>query len=232
MGRVINFIKQVNRDDVVGTAAKTAFFFLLAIFPLAMLADRVLSYNGWNIGVLEGFLPADLLNLFQNIDSPSLANPAWALGALWAASSGMLSLMRGVGQAYSSKKLPFFKARGLALGFTLGFLSLLALTLAMSARLMPGFAVGGAVFLLLFALYTLTPGTSARPARAAWTAALAAGGWFLVSRGFEIYMRYFSSHNALYGTIGVFLGISIWVFSISLVVVLGAELGGYKSVES
>jgi membrane protein len=140
----------------------------------------------------------------------------------------MLALMRGVGQAYSSKKLPFFKARGLALGFTLGFLALLTLTFVLlaSARWMLGMAVGGAVFVLLFALYTLTPGVSAKPARAAWTAALAAGAWLLVSRGFEVYMRYFSNHGALYGGIGVFMGIAIWVFLISLVVVLGAELGG------
>jgi membrane protein len=228
---IIQFIKQSSRDDVVGTAAKTAFFFLLALFPLALLSDRVLSYTGGDLGVLEGFLPGDLLEIFQGLESPlSLANPAWLLGTLWAASSGMLSLMRGVGQAYNGQKLPFVKARGMALGFTLGFLVLLALTFALlaSARRMLGVAVGGAVFLLLFALYTLTPGVSVRPVRAAWTAALAAGAWLLVSRGFEVYMRYFSNHSALYGSIGVFMGIAIWVFLISLVVIIGAELGGYR----
>jgi membrane protein len=229
--KIISFIKHMNRDDVAGTAAKTAFFFLLALFPLVMLADWVLSHTGWNLDVLEGFLPSDLLGIFASIDSTSrLGNPLWALGALWAASSGMLALMRGVGQAYGLKKIPFFKSRGLALGFTLGFLALLALTFAFiaAARWMFGFAVGGAVFLLLFALYTLTPGTSAKPSRAAWTAALAAGAWLLISRGFEVYMRHFSNHSALYGSIGVFMGIAVWVFLISFVIVLGAELGGYE----
>ena len=118
----------------------------------------------------------------------------------------------------------------MALGFTLGFLAVLSLTIAILAvaRWNLAFAVGGAIFLLLFALYALTPGTSARPARAAWTAAMATAAWLAASRGFEVYMRHFSRYDALYGSVGGFLGISIWVFLICLVVVIGAELGGYK----
>ncbi|MDR0324769.1 MAG: YihY/virulence factor BrkB family protein [Oscillospiraceae bacterium] len=231
MKGILRFIRHVNEDDVVGTAAKTAFFFLLALFPLAMLADWALAYAGWGLSVLEGFLPDDLLLLMADISSPSpFANPLWALGALWASSSGVLALMRGVGQAYSGQRLPFFRARGLAILFTLGFLAVLSFTIAFLAadRWILAFVVGGAIFLLLLALYTLTPGVPSKPARAAWMAALATAGWLLVSRGFEIYMRYFSRYDALYGSVGIFLGIAVWVFLICFVIVIAAELGGYK----
>jgi membrane protein len=231
MTKVFSFIKHVNKNDAYGTAAKTAFFFLLSLFPLVLLADWALSLADWSLDALEGFLPNDLLNIFTDSETPApLSNPIWGIGALWAASSGVWALMRGVNHAYGGGKLPFFKARGMAILFTIAFLAVLALTIAILAanRWIMAFSVGGAIFLLLFALYTLTPGTSARPARAAWTAALATAAWLGVSRGFEVYMRYFSNHGALYGGVGVFMGIAIWVFLICFVIIIGAELGGYK----
>jgi hypothetical protein len=96
----------------------------------------------------------------------------------------------------------------MAIGFTLGFLAVLVLTLAFLAidRWVMMFSVAGAIFLLLFALYTLTPGTSAKPMRAMWTALLATGLWVAVSWAFEVYMRYFARYDALYGSIGAFMG--------------------------
>jgi membrane protein len=230
MKKIIRFVKHVNENDAFGTAAKTAFFFLLSIFPLMMIAGWALALADWNFTALEGFLPNDLLHIFEELDSPApLSNPVWAIGAMWAASSGVWALMRGVNHAYNGSKLPFFKGRGLAILFTAGFLAVLSLTLAFLAisRWVMMISVAGAIFLLLFALYSLTPGTSARPARALWTAALATGGWVAVSWGFEVYMRYFSNYDALYGSIGAFIGIAIWVFLICFVIIIGAELGGY-----
>ncbi|MDR0293251.1 MAG: YihY/virulence factor BrkB family protein [Oscillospiraceae bacterium] len=227
---IIKFVRHINEDDTIGLAAETAFFFLLSLFPLAMLADWALSYTKRTLDVLEGFLPGDLLRVLGEAGSPAPARqPLLAAATLWAASSGVLALMRGVNQAYGGERMPFIKSRVMALLFTLGFLALLALTFATLAldHWLLVLAAGGAVFLLLFALYTLTPGTSAKPARAAWTAALATAAWLAVSRGFEVYMRYFAAYDALYGSVGVFMGIAIWVFLICIVIVIGAELGGY-----
>jgi membrane protein len=229
--KMIRFIMHVKRQDSIGIAAKTAFFFLLSIFPLMMVAGWAFSLANWSITAMEGFLPSDLLHISENMDSSApLSNPVWALTALWAASSGVWALMKGVSHAYSGDKLPFVKARAMAVGFTLGFIAVLSLTLAFLAisRWIMMISVAGAIFLLLFALYNLTPGTSAKPSRALWTAALATGGWIAVSWGFEVYMRYFARYDALYGSIGAFLGIAVWVFLICFVIIIGAELGGYK----
>ncbi|MCL1807295.1 MAG: YihY/virulence factor BrkB family protein [Oscillospiraceae bacterium] len=238
MKKVIRFVKHISDDDAFGIAAKTAFYFLLSLFPLMMVAGWALSLADWSLDALEGFLPGDLLQIFSVIDTPApFSNPILAVTAFWAASSGVWALMRGVNHAYNghnSSLSPtikaFVKARGMAMGFTLGFLIVLVLTIAFLAidRWVMMFSVGGAIFLLLFALYSFTPGTSAKPARAFWTAALATGGWMAVSWGFDIYMRYFARYDALYGSIGAFMGITIWVFLICFVIIIGAELGGYK----
>ena len=227
------FGQHIVRDDAIGIAAKTAFYFMLSLFPLTMIAGWVLSYTGRSLAALEGFLPADLLHIFDGAAMPNpIASPFLALGSLWAASSGVWALMRGVNAAYGggrngNDRLSFVRVRGVAILFTLGFLSVLALTIALLSvnRWMIMISVGGAIFLLLFALYTLTPGATATPARAAWTASLATVGWVAVSKAFEVYMRFFSRYDALYGSIGAFLGLALWVFLICVVVILGAELG-------
>jgi membrane protein len=231
MSKVIRFVRHVSEDDSFGIAAKTAFFFLLSLFPLMMTARWALSLADWSLAALDGFLPSDLLRFFEGIESPApVPTPAWFIGAIWAASSGVWALMRGINHAYGGGKMPFIKARAMAIGFTLCFLAVLTLTLAFLAidRGIMTLSVAGAIFLLLFALYTLTPGISVKPARAMWTAALATGGWIAVSWGFDIYMRHFARYDALYGSIGAFMGIAVWVYLICLVIVLGAELGGFK----
>jgi membrane protein len=240
--KTARFFRHARRDDAVGVAAKTAFFFLLSLFPLMMLAGWALSYTGRGLDVLQGFVPAALLQVFADIKSPIAgASPVFIVTAVWAASSGVWALMNGVKQAYGERGKPeltvskgakddlwkYVKARGLAVAFTLGFLAVLALTLALLAvnRSLMLLSVAGAIFLLLFALYTLTPGTSAKPRRTAVTSAFVTVAWLIISWGFEFYMRRFARYGALYGAIGAFMGLSVWVFLICIVIILGAELG-------
>ncbi len=237
---VARFIRHVRRDDAFGVAAKTAFFFLLSLFPLMMLAGWALSYTGRGLEVLRGFVPEGLLQVFADIKSPIAgASPVFLVTAIWAASSGVWAMMCGVNQAYGERGKPelpvskgakadlilYFKARGMAVAFTLGFLTVLALTLAFLAvnRSLMLFSVAGAIFLLLFALYTHS--TSRKPRRTAFTAALATAAWVVISWGFEVYMRHFARYDALYGAIGAFMGLAVWVFLICIAIILCAELG-------
>lgn len=232
---VIAFIKLMIEEDAAGNAAKTAFFFLLALFPLTMLAAVALGYFGMTIAILEGFLPGELIDMFGEVEIISPASSPFAfIGAVWAASAGVWALMQGVSMAYTGKRLSSAKARLLAIAFTLGFVIVLPLTLVMLATLR-GYtlaAVAAVIFLLIFSLYSFTPGTSAHPRRAAWTSAAATSGWLAVSFFFAMYLRLFSGFGALYGSLGAFLGVCLWVFCISIVIILGAELGAFKPDKS
>lgn len=228
---VTGFIKHVLDGDCIGIAAQTAFFFLLSFFPLGMFMGWALSALNISPSVLQGFLPSEMIDIFigEGRHEP-LKNPLTFLGSFWAASTGMWALMQGVNRAYTGKRLTSFWARIGALLFTAGFLAVMALTVAILAlgKWLTMLAVGAAILLLLFALYTLTPGTSARPRRAFWTAAAATGAWLAVSRGFELYLRLFANYSALYGSLGIVLGLALWIYIICIVIVIGAELGGYS----
>ena len=235
MTTVINFIKHILKKDSLSAAAQTAFFFLLAFFPLGMFLGWALSAADAPLGSLEGLFPRDMLELLTETAAPEpLKNPFAFLVSFWAASAGVWALMRGVSHAYTGKRLSSFKARIGAAVFTAGFLAVLTLTVAALAlgRLVSLLALGAAITLLLFALYTLTPGTSARPVRALWTAAAGAAAWLAVSWGFELYLRLFANFSALYGGLGVFLGLAIWIYAICIIIIIGAELGGYDRREA
>ncbi|MDR1692250.1 MAG: YihY/virulence factor BrkB family protein [Oscillospiraceae bacterium] len=222
---LMRYIRHIRRDDSFGVAAKTAFFFLLSLFPLMMLAGWALSRTGNGFRAMAGFLPPDLLRAFEGVTGPRRITPIVLLGTVWAASSGVWALMCGVRQAYIGRVdesfWKFLRARVMAAVFTVGFLAVLALSLTASFLVLSAAPV---IFLTLFALYTLTPGSPKRPKRTAFSAALATVLWLLLSRGFGVYMRVIARYDALYGAIGVFVGLAFWVFLICAVVILGAEL--------
>ncbi len=48
--------------------------------------------------------------------------------------------------------------------------------------------------------------------------------WITASIGFSLYMRYFSSYNETYGSLGAIVGTLMWFWLSAFVVILGAEL--------
>lgn len=225
------FVCHVIESDSIGIAASTAFFFLVALFPLLMATNWLLNYYHLSLNTLEGFLPASVIELFETggLSAPSRKLLPILL-AIWGASTGVWSLMKGIYKSYTGKALSSIRARLTAILFTVCFVVVLALTLAFIAigRWSNLIMISITIFFLLLALYFYTPGTSAKFGRSVWTAALTTGAWLLTCWGFEIYMRYFASYDALYGSLGAFLGLALWVFVISFVTILGAALGGYN----
>lgn len=227
---VWNFIIHIFDDDIIGIAAQTAFFLLLAIFPLALFATSFISrFQGSAPYWATGIIPDELFALLEGAQLPEFKSPWLFAMSAWSASAGVWALMRGISRAYTGKPLTSPGARLMAIVYTIGFAAVLAITLTLLVFGQWFTLVGSAsaIFLLLFALYKWAPGSTATPVRAVWTAALATIGWLAVSRVFEIYLLYFANYTVLYGSIGAFVGLALWVFLISVVVVLGAQLSAY-----
>lgn len=129
--------KEITTDDVFGDAAKLAYYFLLALFPLLIFLTSVLGLVvGSGTGIRHAFfnylaqvMPA---SAFQLIDSTmwevSRSSGAGTLSfgllaALWAASNGMGAMTQALNTAYDLKETrPWWRQR----------LSALILTIALS----------------------------------------------------------------------------------------------------
>lgn len=54
-------------------------------------------------------------------------------------------------------------------------------------------------------------------------ATLATGMWFLVTMLFGWYLQHYADYSVIYGTLGVAIAILVWMYMISLVILIGAE---------
>lgn len=227
---VWDFVMHLFEVDFIGRAAQTAFFWLLSFFPLLLFASAALTRLEITPDWTRGIIPEEIMALLAEAKMPDFSSPWLFIVSAWAASAGIWALMKGVNMVYTRKTLSSIGARLLAILFTVGFVAVLALSLTMifTQQWLALLASTVAIFALILALYYFTPGTLASFRRCAWTAALATAGWILVSRGFEIYLRFFSNYTVVYGSIGAFLGLALWLFVICIVILVCAELSGYS----
>lgn len=138
--------REVVRDDLLGSAAKLSFYFLLALFPMLIFLSAVLGqvfagnedlYNSL-LGHLSAVMPDSAFRLVRqtmNEITTSASGGKISLGllaTLWAASSGMQALIMGLNFAYDVTELRvWWKRRIVAISLTvlLSVVSVVALSL-------------------------------------------------------------------------------------------------------
>lgn len=165
------------------------------------------------------------------------------LFTLWSASSGFTALIDALNTAYEvSETRRYWKTRSLAIGltFSVGCLLVVALGLllvgpSLSARLTEAFGMGHlwpyvrwavAIACTVFAvelLYFVAPNVKYRFVSTLPGALIAVGGWIGLSYLLGIYFQDFSAYSRGYGSLGVALAFSIWLYWTGFVVLIGAQ---------
>jgi membrane protein len=125
---------EIQADDVFGDAAKLAYYFLLALFPLLILLTSVIglvlgSGSGLRHALFNYLAQVMPSSAFQLIDDTMLEVTSASgagklsfglLATLWAAASGVGAMMQSLNEAYEVKETrPWWKQRLVALGLTL-----------------------------------------------------------------------------------------------------------------
>lgn len=248
---------QVKEHEISFLAAGLAYYGILALVPglIATVSIFGLVADPSNVRSLiadiRDAVPAEVANFLEGqltsiVDSsPSGLGVGAAIAiaaALWTASSGMKSLIRGINVVYGeSEKRGFLQARGLALGLTLAVIVGLVLLLS-GITLLPRLVDVSGFWLLLFEpvrwlvllgatvaglalLYRVSPTEVPRDwSIASAGAVLAALIWLIASFGLSIYTARFASFNETYGTLGAVIVILLWLYVSGFVVLLGAVI--------
>lgn len=247
-------------DELLDRAAALSFFFVLALFPgllfLTALFGLVQTPRLMQtlLAYLARVMPGDSVALVGAILA-EVRHGATAgllsigvLGALWSASSGMLSVMSALNVAYEVEdRRAWWHRRLVALTLTLGFSLLVLLTLALvvfgrplASALGTRLGVGGPVDRLwtlatwplvvgatlagIALVYSLAP-AGGRPWR--WVtpgSAFALAGWVGGSYLLRLYVGWFGSFNRTYGSIGAMILLMMWLYVTSLILLVGAEI--------
>ena len=258
------FVHQFQDDDASGMAAELAYRWLFAVFPfglfLAALGAFVASWMGVQnpaqqiIAALGDNLPAELaagvqpeLERVIGQQQPGLVSLG-ALLALWAATSGTMTVIKSMNRAYDvDETRPAVIRYGVAIG----------LTIAAAVGLIVSFVtiVGGSVLteqvarqlgladtawtvisiarwpvllaiLVLAVSAVLRTGPNMTPS---WRSTLIGGvvfavGWLIATFGFALYVANFADYAATYGALAGVIVLMLWFYVTAMVLVSAGEL--------
>jgi membrane protein len=250
--------KAFMKDDCTGLAQQVAFSSLLAFFPAAVLLIGLLGLVG-GYDQLESLLGAvapkaviDALHIAQDSaqgNGSVLAVAIGTLGALWAATSAMGSIVKAVNRAYEVEETRGFVTQKLVSGLLVALTGIvlagLFLLVVFGAPLGDAIAtkagLGGefttawailrwpiafvTVLLLLAAIYYLAPSRSPRSWR--WLTPGSLVGtvlWLSLSGLFSLYTSFSHSYDRTYGTLAGAIILLLWLYYSALALLFGAEL--------
>jgi membrane protein len=253
---------EVEKDNIGDAAGALTFFGVLALFPfllfLVSLASLIIDPAQAQALVeqLSQIMPREGTAIIGERLNSLAQNPSvgllsvGALGAIWAASNGVMAVTRALNVAYGVRESRAkWKVRMIALLFTLGggALGLLGTLAAVAAPPLAqsiGGPIGAAILLLripvaallvLFvwavAYYVLpdveqdfkfiTPGS-----------VIGVAVWILASLGFSLYVSNFGKYDATYGSLGGVIVLLLWMWISAQVLLIGAEINAIIEHES
>jgi membrane protein len=268
---VLDILRQVYRrmlaQNIDDRAAALSYYFLFALFPTLLFVAALVgtlpesSVMHQLMIYIDTVLPGDAGALVARTlaevvrgAGPGLISLG-ALGALWGASNGMVSIMSALNVARGViDDRAWWKRRLVALGLTLGFslftviaASLLVFGEWIGAAVAAWMGLGplftqawnraqwpGLVLCVLTGItlvYTLAPAQRPRWRSVSPGAVVALVGWLVMSFGLRVYVRFFDAYNATYGSIGGVILLMLWLYLSSLFLLIGAEINAVVEQE-
>ena len=211
------------------------------------------------LGHLAPGSASDLMNtvVSQTAKSSSAIKiGAGILGALWAASAGVSAVVVSLNVVYRyTERRPWWKQKLTVLGLTA---SLAALIIFAVVLVLYGGKIGNALtmafglghlftviwavlqwpflFAAMFLSFALVYYFGPDAPHPSWHwvtpgAALGVVLWLLASLGFRLYLHFFNSYSATYGSLGAVIILLLWLYITGFAILMGAELNAVIEAE-
>jgi len=146
MKTIKSYIKQLmekfSEHNVTLLAAGQAYYYLLSIFPLLIVAFAIIPYLNLDVnqvmGTVEKSLPSGMAEIFEDNIVSLIETPKGGLltigiiGALWSASNGVNAFIKSANSAYGVEETrSFIVVRAMALGLTIGLIIALGVAITL-----------------------------------------------------------------------------------------------------
>ena len=247
-----------SEDNVFGGAAELAYYFMLALFPMLIFLTSLVGFlpgaQEAIFNALSKVVPGEAWRLVSETLNDVITNSSGGLlsfgvlGTIWAASSGVSSVMGTLNTAYDVKEeRSFVKMRLTAIGLTLalallvvGGAVLIMFSHKLSDWIATAFGLGGAfaivstivgyliaVALLFFGigvLYYFGPNIKQRWHWVTPGAIFAVAGIIIGSLLFSVYLKFGPGYSATYGSLGAVIILMLWLYLVGLVLLVGGEI--------
>jgi len=250
--------------DLSGLSAELAYRFLFAIFPFGLFLAALTAFVAVGLGLGDP-TPKILSGLGDNLP-PALAGTVQqelqrvvgqqrlslvsvgAVLALWAATSGTMTLVKAMNRAYGVRETrPLVRRYALGLGLTVGgaLAALVAFVTIVGGALLTEKAIGAlglgsqawlavsilrwplvGAMLIAAAAVTYRYGPNLQPSwRTAITGAIVFSvGWLVATFLFAEYVARVADYGATYGALGGIIVLMIWLYLTGLIQLVGAEI--------
>ena len=250
--------REANEDNVFGGAAELGYYFMLALFPMLIFLTSLVGFipevQQNILSALAKVAPAEAIKLVQETLADVISHRSGGLlsfgilGTLWAASSGVESLMGTLNIAYDAKETrSFWKTRLAAIGLTLALALLViggAVIIMLSHKLADwlttnlgiggvfsiigsvlGYIIGlSLLFIGIEVLYYFGPNVKQKWNWITPGAIFAVLAIIVGSLLFSLYLSIAPSNSATYGSLGAVITLMLWLYLIGLVLLVGGEI--------
>ena len=258
--RLVKFIGEVcarvAKNDLIAMANELTFKLMLSVFPfiifvITIIAHLKIEYSEY-VDFLLSDVPADISRLiYAFLDEAVYTRPAGLMSvslfvALFSASSGFHSFIKGLNRAYGVReKRNFVYTRIIALFLVL----LLSMTIMLAFYIL---ILGGQINEMLFTLniidhipkvnaveikilmavvftvvivlvYQIGANIQVRVIDIMPGTFFTMGAWFILSKLFNIYITKFARYSALYGSIGALFVFSLWLNVLCFALLIGCQ---------
>lgn len=254
-----------NKDEMTVYAAQASFFTIIAAFPFMMLLMALIQFippitKANLLQLLTTIIPSTLemdsviVTVIEDLytKSPVTVLSVTAAAAIWSASRGMLSIMRGLNRVFGQQnKRNYFITRMICAGYTIVFMIICILTLVL---LVLGSSIQSFInhhfpvlaeitqYVLTFrtilifiltgcfaALYTYVPEKKQQFRKQLPGAGFSTLGWISFSFVFSIYFSNFSNFSVMYGSLTAIVLLMLWLYECICILFMGAEINYYSS---
>ncbi|MEH1831505.1 MAG: YihY/virulence factor BrkB family protein [Nostoc sp.] len=258
------FTRTIERR-LLGLASEIAFNAMLSLFPailalitaIGLLAESLQATFNKLANQLSQILPEQALDLIRDFATTEITNSKnsglFSLSfvlAIWTASGAVSTAMTALDQIHQippEKIRPFWKAKLISLGLTVGTMLLLVLAslLVFTSDWLLAMVVRGnssLIFLLhlwqllrwplALSIVAVAFGSVYRYGPSEWNsgtpmmpgAILAAIFWAILSALFRLYVANFGNYNKVYGAVGAVIVLMLWLSMSAAVLLIGEQL--------
>ena len=262
IGKAVLFGRYFAEKKVSLYASSACYFLGLSVFPMLVLLLGLLRYTGLGadalVQALSALMPQPLLPLAKSLILSAYRNTSGALlsvsavTALWSASRGVYSLLKGLNSIYDSpRNQGYWRMRAISVVYTFALLVVLVLTLVLGvfgnellkhARGEPLLFWSQVVNMRFFVLLTVLTGffclvymylPSGRNSfgESLPGALLTTVGWLLFTQLYSVYATGFSGYTDIYGSVYTVALSMLWLYCCLCLVFYGGTLNHYLSKE-
>lgn len=256
------FIFRMKDDNVTAIGAQLSYYLVLSVFPFLIFFLNILSFTPLvREDVLQSIiivLPLETQKIITSLvmetvqtSSETLLSLS-AITGIWAASKGIMALIRAINKAYDVEETrSYIELRLLAVFFTLALLILLTivlLTIVFSEFLgnqlfnFLGLTLNFIFFweyfrifisvgsmILIFALFfrfspSIRNGKQISFRKSLPGAVFSSVGWIITSTLFSYYVNNFANYAKTYGSLGGIIVLLIWLYMSSIIIVMGGQI--------